>query len=179
MAKNGSFLVYRKLHENVGGKFNSFLDEKSKNFLGGKERFAAKLTGRWRNGVPITTFPDENEANELAMKRQKAIEAITLAKTPGEKLQAQTAFREVNKKFHAYDYNDDLSGGRCPVGAHTRRANPRGSLEFGQKKAFASPSAVDNRRRIIRRGLPYGLTEDPTGNDGNHGTHIYGHQRKY
>jgi Dyp-type peroxidase family len=169
MAKNGSFLVYRKLHENVG-KFNVFLDEKSKNFPGGKERFAAKLTGRWRNGVPITAVPDEKHADELAMKRQKAIEAITLAKTPAEKIAAQSAFREVNKKFHAFDYNDDLNGGRCPVGAHTRRANPRGSLEFGNKKAFESPSAVDNRRRIVRRGLPYGKAENSGSNDGNHGT---------
>jgi len=169
MAKNGSFMVYRKLHENVG-KFNLFLDEKSKNFPGGKELLAAKFVGRWRNGVPITTFPDEKDADELAMKRQKAIQLITLAKTPAEKIEAQAAFREINKKFHAYDYNEDLNGGRCPVGAHTRRANPRGSLEFGNKKAFDSPSAVDNRRRIIRRGLPYGLTEDPAGNDGNHGT---------
>ena len=171
LAKNGSFMVYRKLHENVG-KFNAFLEEKSKNFPGGKEMLAAKFTGRWRNGVPITTFPNENDANELAMKRQKAIQSITLAKSPAEKIAAQASFREVNKKFHAYEYNDDLNGGRCPVGAHSRRANPRGSLEFGNKKAFNSPSAVDNRRRIVRRGLPYGKAENQASNDGNHGTII-------
>jgi Dyp-type peroxidase family len=169
MAKNGSFMVYRKLHENVG-KFNLFLDEKAKSFPGGKELLAAKLVGRWRNGVPITTFPNEKDADELAMKRQTAIQSITLATTAAEKIAAQAAFREINKKFYAYDYNDDLNGGRCPVGAHTRRANPRGSLEFGHQKAFDSPSAVDNRRRIIRRGLPYGIAENPASNDGNHGT---------
>jgi len=169
MAKNGSFMAYRKLHENVG-KFNAFLDEKSQGYPGGKELLAAKLSGRWRNGVPITTYPNQKDADELAMKRQKAIQAMADAKIPAEKLEALAAFKEINKKFHAYDYNDDLNGGRCPVGAHSRRANPRGSLEFGHKKAFDSPTAVDNRRRILRRGLPYGKAEDPTSNDGNHGT---------
>jgi deferrochelatase/peroxidase EfeB len=42
------------------------------------------------------------------------------------------------------------------MGAHIRRANPRTALEFGQTLAFEAPSALANRRRIIRRGLPYG-----------------------
>lgn len=170
MGKNGSFLVYRKLHENVG-KFNDYLNKAAENFPGSKELLAAKFVGRWRNGVPLTSHPDEASANILGIQRQEAIAAINIAISPEDKIKAQEAFRVINKKFHAYDYNDDLSGGRCPVGAHTRRTNPRGSLEFGQQKAFDSPSAVDNRRRIIRRGLPYGFSADDTSsNEGNHGT---------
>ena len=169
MAKNGSFLVYRKLHENVG-KFNDYLNKAAENFPGGKELLAAKFVGRWRNGVPITTFPNEQDANDLSDKRHAAMAAMAGATTSEEKIAAQANFKLVNKKFHAYDYNDDISGGRCPVGAHARRANPRGALEFGHQKAFDSPSAVDNRRRIIRRGLPYGIAESPKSNDGNHGT---------
>jgi len=172
MAKNGSFLVYRKLHENVG-KFNAYLDKAAENFPGGKELLAAKFVGRWRNGVPVTTLPNESDANALSEKRHAAIAAITTAATPEEKIKAQEAYRVINKKFQAFDYNNDISGGRCPVGAHTRRANPRGALEFGHEKAFDTPGAVDNRRRIIRRGLPYGSSAgDPTSNDGNHGTII-------
>ena len=56
--------------------------------------------------------------------------------------------------------------------AHIRRVNPRGSLEFNKKKAFNTPSALDNRRRVIRRGIPYGEVKDPTRDDGNHGVII-------
>jgi hypothetical protein len=152
------------------GKFNAYLDAAAKNFPGGKEMLAAKFVGRWRNGAPITAFPNEGDADELAMKRQKAIEAINLAKTPAEKIMAQAAFRKINKEFQAFDFSKDIKGGGCPVGAHIRRANSRGALEFGNKKAFETPGAVDNRRRIIRRGLPYGIADNPDSNDGNHGT---------
>ena len=37
------------------------------------------------------------------------------------------------------------------------------------KGAFKTPGALSNRRRILRRGLPYGKVEDATRNDGDHG----------
>ena len=168
MAKNGSFQVYRKLHENVG-KFNEFLEEQSKIFPGGKEELAAKMAGRWRNGVPITTYPNEADANALAEERGRAQFNIIKAETPVEKIKAAAAFREINKKFVGFDYDKDIDGGSCPVGAHMRRMNPRGSLEFGNKEAFDTPSALADRRRILRRGLPYGKAESPDSNDGEHG----------
>ncbi len=171
MGRNGSFIVYNKFHENVGS-FNRYLEEEGKIFPGGKELLAAKFVGRWRNGAPLTTFPDEAKADEIAIKRQQAVLAMTTANTTNEKKIARLAFYEINKKFVAFDYDEDLDGSRCPVGAHIRRSNPRGSLEFGNKKAFASPSALDNRRRLIRRGLPYGISDDSTKDDGEHGTII-------
>ena len=39
---------------------------------------------------------------------------------------------------------------------------------FGQP-AFDAPGALSNRRRILRRGLPYGLVEDRPTDDGDHG----------
>ncbi len=171
LSKNGSFMVFSKFHENVG-KFNQYLNEAAEHFPGGKEALAAKFVGRWRNGAPLTTFPHQADADKVAMERQEAILAMNIAKTPEEKLAARSRFREVNKKFIAFDYQDDISGSRCPVGAHTRRANPRGSLEFGVDGAFNSPSALDDRRRLIRRGLPYGVAPSPDSNDGEHGTII-------
>ena len=168
MAKNGSFLVYRKLHENVG-KFNEFLETQSKNFPGGKEALASKMSGRWRNGVPITTYPNEAEANEVATQHAAALKRLKEASTSDEKVQAFAAYREINKKLVGFDFNKDLAGGGCPIGSHIRRMNPRGALEFGAKGAFETPSALADRRRIIRRGLPYGKAESPTSNDGEHG----------
>ena len=69
----------------------------------------------------------------------------------------------------AFDYGDDTSGARCPFGSHTRRTNPRSALEFGKSNAFDVPGALSNRRRILRRGLPYGQVEESPSDDGDHG----------
>jgi Dyp-type peroxidase family len=45
-------------------------------------------------------------------------------------------------------YGDDPEGLHCPLGAHIRRSNPRDALGFR--------STLSARRRIIRRGMPYG-----------------------
>jgi hypothetical protein len=56
------------------------------------------------------------------------------------------------------------------MGAHIRRANPR-SVAFGKPDAFETPGALSNRRRIVRRGLPYGdaSTHDKRRDDDDHG----------
>jgi hypothetical protein len=55
-SRNGTCMVYRKLHENVGS-FHALIEREGAKFPGGKEAFAAKLSGRWRNGAPLTSFP--------------------------------------------------------------------------------------------------------------------------
>jgi deferrochelatase/peroxidase EfeB len=47
-----------------------------------------------------------------------------------------------------FDYVDDGTGLRCPIGAHTRRCNPRGA-KIVQRVA-------NGTRRLVRRGMPYG-----------------------
>ena len=47
-----------------------------------------------------------------------------------------------------FTYGADPAGARCPLGAHIRRAHPR--------DAFGFNGGLVNRRRIMRRGLPYG-----------------------
>ena len=53
----------------------------------------------------------------------------------------------------SFIYANDPQGARCPMGAHIRRANPRDALGFG--------GLLVNRRRIIRRGIPYGAYTPP------------------
>jgi deferrochelatase/peroxidase EfeB len=63
-----------------------------------------------------------------------------------------------------FTFGNDLDGTRCPIGAHVRRTNPR--------DAFGFHGQLINRRRITRRGLPYGdyVPEDqPVSDDGEHG----------
>ena len=168
LGRNGTFVAFRKLHQNVGA-FHRFLDAMGSEFPGGKEMLAAKLAGRWRNGAPITSFRTEAEASELAQRWAAA--KLKVQKTPpGPAREAAKAeFAKVNLGFVAFDYNKDLPGAGCPVGAHVRRANPRGALEFGQALAFETRGALVNRRRILRRGLPYGSVDDPTSDAGEHG----------
>ena len=167
-SRNGTYLVYRKHHQNVGA-FNAFLDEVGAKFPGGKEALAAKFSGRWRNGAPITMFPTEDKANQFAAELAVATEK---AQSKNATAADKAKLAELALKLVAFDYTHDLDGANCPRGAHIRRMNPRSSLEFGVKGAFATPGALSNRRRILRRGLPYGEVKDPTKSDGNHGVII-------
>lgn len=119
LASNGTFMAYRKLHQNVA-TFRAYIDEQSKHYAGGKEKFAAKLIGRWRDGTPLELSPNNPDPAIVADKNQ-------------------------NTNF---TFANDPSGGRCPVGAHVRRVNPRDGFGFN--------GGLTNRRRITRRGLPYG-----------------------
>jgi len=60
-----------------------------------------------------------------------------------------------------FRYADDAEGVRCPMSSHIRRANPRDALapETTAKGAMQDTS-LSNRRRILRRGLPYGIESD-------------------
>ena len=119
LGRNGTFMVYRKLHQNVA-TFRNYLDEKSKLYGGGKEKLAAKFVGRWRDGTPIELSPDEPDPRIVADKTRNT----------------------------DFTYGGDPAGVRCPIGAHIRRAHPR--------DAFGFNGGLVNRRRIMRRGLPYG-----------------------
>lgn len=118
LANNGTFMVYRKIHQNVQ-KFRDYLHAKGK-LYGDKEKLASKFIGRWRDGTPIEISP--NAPNPDLVKDKE---------------------KNVN-----FTFGNDPDGVRCPIGAHVRRTNPRDAFGFGGK--------LVNRRRIARRGLPYG-----------------------
>jgi Dyp-type peroxidase family len=135
LASNGTFMVYRKLHQNVA-TFRRYLEDKDKLYAGGKEKLAAKFVGRWRDGTPVELAPDSQDP-ELVKDKQ----------------------RNVN-----FTFGKDLDGTRCPIGAHVRRTNPRDAFGFNGR--------LINRRRITRRGLPYGpyVPEDqPVRDEDAHG----------
>jgi Dyp-type peroxidase family len=101
---NGSFLVYRKLYQDVVS-FRRRLAESAALYPGGEEQLAAKIVGRWRDGTPVALSPTAPDSALVAHDRRN----------------------------NAFDYGDDGEGRRCPVGAHVRRANPRRSLPFDGK----------------------------------------------
>jgi Dyp-type peroxidase family len=119
LGRNGTFMVYRKLHQNVAA-FRAYLDAKGSQYPGGKEKLAAKFVGRWRDGTPLELSPGRPDP----------------------------AIVKDDTKNTNFTYGADLAGTRCPIGAHIRRAHPR--------DAFGFNGGLVNRRRVMRRGLPYG-----------------------
>jgi Dyp-type peroxidase family len=162
LSRNGTFMAYRKLHQNVGS-FNRLLDRLSAQYPGGRELLAAKWSGRWRdNGAPLVKAPDLESKAKFDAELAEIEARIDRDPQDGEARAARL------RMLLDFDYNNDLEGYKCPASAHIRRINPRGYLEFG-KKSFATPGALDDRRRIMRRGLPYGRAEDPDSDDDDHG----------
>jgi Dyp-type peroxidase family len=140
-ARNGSFLVYRRLNQDVPA-FNRFLTEATHilqtrpSFVGlDAARLGAMVVGRWRSGAPLLRTP--------------AVDNERLAAVAGS-----------NNDF---DYADDANPGDgfpgsigdpeglvCPAAAHIRKVNPR-VLNTDQ----GGPAATLTRR-ILRRGIPFG-----------------------
>ena len=128
---NGSFAAFKQVETDVVG-FEDFLQSNRDKM--DPELLAAKICGRWRNGVPLALSPD------------------TDSPAGGISPEGMNDFGYVEA-----DGSGDPKGIGCPVGAHIRRVNPRGQPVAGQ----GVPGGSNNSHRLIRRGLPYGPTYDP------------------
>jgi deferrochelatase/peroxidase EfeB len=128
---NGSFAVFKMIEADVVG-FENHL-QANKDTID-PELHAAKICGRWRNGVPLMLSPETDSPTEAISTDQL------------------NDFNYVNA-----DGSGDPRGLRCPVGAHMRRVNPRGQPVTGQ----GVPGGTNNTHRLIRRGMPYGPVYDP------------------
>jgi Dyp-type peroxidase family len=96
---NGSFLVIRKLEQDVPG-FEKFLNEAAKGDPKLAEWIGAKMFGRWKSGASLAVAPDAPQDHPPKEPRNDFLFA-----------------------------EDDPHGYKTPVGSHIRRANPRDSLE--------------------------------------------------
>ncbi|WP_339860841.1 Dyp-type peroxidase [Paremcibacter congregatus] len=135
LTDNGTYMVYRKLHQNVAS-FRKYLVDTGKEYAKtldmskyrhadgtaakGWEILAAKMAGRWLDGTPVELSPYGQDPS----------------------------IRADSARNNDFNYTGDKDAATCPFGAHVRRTNPRGSLGFDGK--------LTSRRRILRRGLPYG-----------------------
>jgi deferrochelatase/peroxidase EfeB len=129
---HGSFAVFKMVETDVVA-FENFLQANQAKI--DPELLAAKMCGRWRNGVPLALSPDtDSPPGGIAPERMND-------------------FGYVNA-----DGSGDPRGLHCPVGAHMRRINPRGQPVAGQGHNGGS----NNTHRVIRRGMPYGPAYDPS-----------------
>ena len=129
LGRNGSYLVYRKLEQDVAG-FWSFLQSLSERPGDGQATEAdmaalgAKFMGRWPSGAPLALSPDRDD--------------------------------KARAKDNDFMYRaEDREGLRCPLGAHIRRANPRDAL---MRIRDTPEQALDSvkQHRVLRRGMAYG-----------------------
>lgn len=134
LGKNGSFVAFRVLAQDCAA-FERFLIQASADTGLDRELIAAKLCGRWRNGVPLALSPTTPDAN-LPIEKYNSFDYASNPAVP--------------------DAVVDPRGDRCPIGSHIRRMNPRNSTVAGNGGL---------KRRIVRRGLPYGPPYDPNNPD--------------
>jgi Dyp-type peroxidase family len=96
LARNGSYMAYRRLEEHVG-KFRDFLRANGST-PDEQELIAAKLMGRWRSGAPLVLAPNKDDP--------------VLGSDP--------------QRNNDFDYGKvDPHGYAVPLGSHIRRMNPR------------------------------------------------------
>lgn len=98
---NGSYIVYRKLQQDVVG-FWQYMKRETVRFTGKEDVahmvwLAARCVGRWPSGAPLVLAP--------------------LADDP--------QLRDRNE----FSYREDPAGLACPLGAHVRRTNPRDDIK--------------------------------------------------
>jgi deferrochelatase/peroxidase EfeB len=110
--------------------FEQFLTQAARQTGFDRELIAAKLCGRWRNGVPLSLSPDFPDEN-IPLDQRNSFDYVPSESVP--------------------DAFDDRRGYRCPLGSHIRRMNPRNSTIAGNGGL---------KHRIIHRGLPYGPPYD-------------------
>lgn len=151
-SRNGSFFAYRKLHQHVG-RWDEWVEARAQllaqtwGIADADDAVAllkAKMAGRWTDGVPLSLAPTADDWRafnaRLKVGSPAWIDAIT-----------------------RFDFADDVAGTKCPVTAHVRRMNTRDMLDplWDRDPADRMGSALNNRRRILRRGLPYGARGAP------------------
>ena len=136
---NGSFLVFRRLQQDVPG-FHQQLAELAHQLGEPVDRMGAKLVGRYRSGCPLA-----------ALKMQPA--PPPPSPTDPAFLRAELADNDaLNNAFEFQD--NDPAGARVPLAAHIRKAYPRDEKLPGVK--LDDSESVTQTHRLLRRGIPFG-----------------------
>lgn len=186
--RNGTFMAYRKLHQNVKS-WRDFIARAAADFqkVSGIETvedaanlLIAKMVGRWRDGVPLSKAADfaakEKFDSDYGPKK-KELKALKKIKSPSPPQEARIRDleKELQLAYSDFSYANDRQGGTCPLTSHTRRVNtrdgldPRGDLTDPKLAILKGGSVLNNRRRILRRGLPYGESGPDATDEGEHG----------
>jgi len=164
--RNGTFMALRKLHQNTRtfdetmrmhaaafkeiGSFDSIDDA--------AETLKAKMVGRWPSGIPLVAAPTLAEERKLMAQYGPVLSKAEAVGEDGLTLDEKRQFHAFENLLVNFRYIDDPEGVKCPFGSHLRRVNPRDMLDPDpdNQRDRQTTTRLTNRRRILRRGLPYG-----------------------
>lgn len=140
-AKNGSFLVYRRLVQDVVA-FHDFLVQAAETLRNGGfdetltgERLGALLVGRWGSGWPVIRDPLVDRGANQPGENHFGFSEATTAALPDDP-------HPLNPK--------DPNGTVCPFSAHIRKVQPRDDgTDLG-------PMERTFQKLILRRGITFG-----------------------
>lgn len=136
--KNGSFVVYRRLRQDVVS-FHSFSQNTAGSLQMSPQQLEAKFVGRWPDGAPLERVPGEPHD----------LDPSTVDPTPVD----PNVLRDDH--INNFEYAEhDADGHAVPKAGHIRKSYPRDEQPPGTQEA--------NRHRILRRGIPYGPEVQPT-----------------
>jgi Dyp-type peroxidase family len=130
--KNGSYLVFRRLSQNVQA-FHHNVNELAKQTGLDAAVMGAKLVGRYESGAPL-------EQTDVAIDPTRQDPSLD---DPG-----LLSDDRINK----FEYGDDLDGHNVPRAAHVRKAYPRDQVGGNG----SSSESETQTHRLLRRGIPFG-----------------------
>ena len=140
-ARNGSYLVFRKLAQDVRG-FRKHVAELARAHHKTTDLMGAKLVGRYASGCPLETrsFGEGLEAPSV---------------DPGI---ANPALADSDFLNNNFEFGDDEDGAICPRAAHIRKAYPRDEITTDGVEVLKDEDSESNTQthRLLRRGIPYG-----------------------
>ena len=153
--RNGSYLVYRRLRQDVKG-FRDFVVQKQEELepQGLTTDLGANLVGRYRSGCPFEKVKSLPEFDPLQGDP-------TLGDSPDTTvLDGETInnFRYKNFELDNGERFDDSQGLVMPRAAHIRKAYPRNEDTPGGSHPLNGGEASTQTRRILRRGIPFGAS---------------------
>jgi Dyp-type peroxidase family len=145
--RNGSFLVYRRLLQDVGMFWRTMRDEAERlSHLPGFEKLddvtlASRLVGRWPSGAPVNRTPSGDD-KDLGSDQLANNHFRFDSDTPALKLvEGMDRFSQAEA---------DPIGASCPLAAHIRKVNTRDApSDMGARSSTYE-------RRILRVGVPFG-----------------------
>lgn len=164
-SRNGTFFAYRKLHQDIAA-FRAWVDETAAKLQAvwglpslevARETLLAKMAGRWSDGVPLAAAPTYEDW-----------QAFNALHPPRDDHQVRDDSGRATALVD-FLYRSDPKGLSCPMTSHIRRTNTRDALDprgTSDDAKVRMGSALNNRRRILRRGLPYGHADDLQGEHG-------------
>jgi Dyp-type peroxidase family len=131
--RNGSYLVFRRLRQDVKG-FRDFLTAEAAKHNMSPDLFGAKLVGRYRSGAPL-------------------VGAGNAAEDPGTTNSALLQKDKIND----FGYSADPHGEQVPRAAHIRKTYPR-DQQVSDEESGERPRII---RRGIPFGQPFRSSDDP------------------